>query len=153
MYDPRLADLALDLSRHALAQQEEGLSELRNRTGTLLAASSVATSFLGARSLDDGLAVLGWLALVTFLVSTFAAAYVLAPKPNLVFAMRGTVLFEEEVEDPAGFPETTRRLAYWIESYREANSVVLDRLFAGFRLATVALVTSVTLWTLELVSS
>jgi hypothetical protein len=153
MYDPRLAELALDFSRHALDQQEGSLTELRNRTGTLLAASSVATSFLGSRSLDDGLGLLGWLALVAFVVSTVAAAYVLAPKPNLVFALRGTVLFEREVSDPDGVAETTRRLAYWVERYRDANSVVIDRLFVAYRVATFALVADVTLWTLELVSS
>ncbi|HEU0245608.1 MAG TPA: hypothetical protein VFR38_00815 [Gaiellaceae bacterium] len=152
MYDPALAELALDLSRHALAQQESSLNELRSRTGTLLAASSVATSFLGARSLDDGLGALGWLALTAFVVSTAAAAYVLVPKSDLVFALRGSILYEAELSDPGGISETSRRLAYWIESFRDDNSRVIDRLFVAFRVSAAALVLDVILWTLELAS-
>jgi len=150
MYDPKLADLALDLSRHALGQQESSLNELRNRTGTLLAASSIATSFLGARSLDDGLGALGWLALAAFLSSTLSAAFVLFPRQSFIFALRGSTLFEEEFDDPGGVAETSRRLAYWIESYRDDNSLLMDRLFIAFRLAAAALVVEVILWTLEL---
>ncbi|HEX4745505.1 MAG TPA: hypothetical protein VFU99_01370 [Gaiellaceae bacterium] len=150
MYDPKLSELALDLSRHALGQQESSLNELRNRTGTLLAASSIATSFLGAQSLDDGLGILGWLALAAFVASTLSAAYVLFPRRSFIFALRGSALFEEEFGDPGGVPETSRRLAYWIEAYRDDNSLLMDRLFAAFRLAAAALVLDVILWTLEL---
>jgi hypothetical protein len=42
-----LARLAYEASLRSLDKQEELLGELRSRTGLLLAASSVAASFLG----------------------------------------------------------------------------------------------------------
>lgn len=42
-----LESLAFDLSLRALGQQEKVLEELRARTGTLLTAAALVTSFLG----------------------------------------------------------------------------------------------------------
>jgi hypothetical protein len=78
-----LARLAYDASLRSLDKQEELLSELRSRTGLLLAASSVAASFLGERALDDGHAVLALTALAAFVVSLGASIYVLLPKQSL----------------------------------------------------------------------
>lgn len=48
-----LEQLAYEVSLRALQRQEEVVEELRSRTGTLLAASSLSASFLGARALDQ----------------------------------------------------------------------------------------------------
>jgi hypothetical protein len=46
---PRLlAEIAYESAVRALGQQEAALNELRGRTGTLLAAEALTTSFLGA---------------------------------------------------------------------------------------------------------
>jgi hypothetical protein len=47
-----LQELSYALSLRSLDQQEKALEELRNRTGTLLAATSLVASFLGARAID-----------------------------------------------------------------------------------------------------
>jgi hypothetical protein len=54
--EPRgeLERLTYDLSLRTLGQQEAVLGELRSRTGILLTASALVTSFLGARALQDG---------------------------------------------------------------------------------------------------
>ena len=49
-----LEELAYQLALRALNQQESVLEELRSRTGTLLTATALVTSFLGARALDQG---------------------------------------------------------------------------------------------------
>jgi hypothetical protein len=47
-----IEQLSYDLARGALAEQDRAIDELRARTGTLLAASSIVASFLGGRALD-----------------------------------------------------------------------------------------------------
>jgi lipid-binding SYLF domain-containing protein len=72
-----IAEAAYELALRAIDQQERRLNELRSRTGTLIAAASVAASFLGApaaRSSDLDLA--GGLAVLGYLVSVGAALYV-----------------------------------------------------------------------------
>lgn len=46
-----LAELAYTLSLRTLGQQEASLNELRDRTGTLLAAAALVASFLGATAI------------------------------------------------------------------------------------------------------
>jgi hypothetical protein len=48
-----LEELVYGLAQQALAEQDSTFDELRTRTGTLLAASSLVASFLGARAIDD----------------------------------------------------------------------------------------------------
>ena len=76
-----LHQLAYELSLRSLSQQESVLNELRERTGTLLAASSLVASFLGARAIGEGL---GWatvVALIAFAVSFSRASMSFYRKP------------------------------------------------------------------------
>jgi hypothetical protein len=85
-----LEELAFDLSVRALGQQERVLEELRARTGALLTAAALVTSFLGARSLDhEGHPVLSIVGLVLAIASIVLSVYVLAPKQSLEFAISG----------------------------------------------------------------
>jgi hypothetical protein len=143
--------LAYELSLHALNHQENSVDELRNRTGTLLAASSLVASFLGSRAIDTGgVSWLFALALTAFGLSVLASIYVLLPKENLIFAIRGSVLFEEEFAEPGGLAETHRRLAYWLEGYRDQNQPTVDRLFRRYRWAASAVLVQVILWSVDL---
>ena len=133
-----------------LERQERVMDELRARTGTLLAASSIAASFLGAQAARDHTGVLTFLAVGAFVISVAAATYVLLPKSNLVFALRGTVLFEEEFQQGVPLDETHRRLAYWLEEFHAQNQLVIDRLVSLFRVATLAVLLQVVLWVVEI---
>jgi hypothetical protein len=144
-----LAKLAYELSRSALERQEHVLDELRARTGTLGAASSIAASFLGAQAAGET-GFLTILAAGMFVISIAAATYVLLPKEELIFALRGSVLFEEEFQTGLPLEETHRRLAYWLEGFHEANQVVIDRMFVLFRVAIVAVLLQVVLWLMEI---
>jgi hypothetical protein len=148
-----LYQLAYQLSLRSLDQQEGVLNELRSRTGTLLAASSLVASFLGARAAAHGrltwLAILG---LVVFGLSLLASGYILLPRPKMIFALRGSVLLEEEFGISGGLPETHRRLAYWLEGYHGNNQDVIDRMFDAFVLAAVAVFAEVVIWTGQLLA-
>src|SRR5215210_154823 len=81
-----LEEATYQLALRALGQQEQALTELRARTGTLLTASSLIASFLGAQALArNGLSVWVVLALIAFGVSVVLSIYVLLPKDGLIF--------------------------------------------------------------------
>jgi hypothetical protein len=125
--EPIYERLAYEAAQRALDKQERLIDELRSRTGLLLAAASLAASFLGREAFagdpKDGLAII---ALVAFLVAVAASVYVLLPKSEkFVFALVGARVY--------------RRLAYDLDRFWDNNDVELQKLFRGFRLAAVAL--------------
>ena len=134
-----------------LAQQEMRLDELRARTGTLLAASSVATSFLGPRAIDrNGVDTLALLALTAFAVSVIGSVSILILNPRLVFGVRGTRLFTEERAREESIADVHRRLGYWLELFFDQNQATVDRLFLVYQLAAVAVLAEVMLWTIKI---
>ncbi len=146
-----LERLAYELSQRMLAQQELRLDELRSRTGTLLAASSVATSFLGPRAIDrHGVSTLALLALTAFAVSVIGSVSILILNPRLVFGVRGTRLFEEEQALGESIGEVHRRLGYWLELFFDQNQPTVDRLFLVYQIAAVAVLAEVILWTIKI---
>jgi hypothetical protein len=144
---PDLARLGYDLSLRALQQQEAALDELRSRTGTLLTGTALVTSFLGARALEsDGntlLAVLGLIAAVACILSSVS---VLAPKRNLTFVLDGSAVYEYFTEVQADLVEAQRVLAYWNQEVWNQNQRLIDKLIRLFRVACLALVLTVVLW-------
>ena len=91
-----LAQLAYDASLRSLDKQEELVAEIRSRTGVLLAASSLAASFLGEPALADGSALLvcapeAKKALLHALTATTADVGMVQPR-------RGTSLEEKYLE-------------------------------------------------------
>lgn len=108
-----LERLAHEAALRALDKQERLLEELRARTGILLAASSLAASFLGDAAFGDsgpvGVAVA---ALLAFIVSIGASVYVLAPKRDLIFSLSGPGLYEGLYEFRDDLVEVHRRLAF-----------------------------------------
>ena len=150
-----LAKLSYELSLRTLTQQESSLNELRARTGTLIAAASIVTSFLGGAAIArDGLDVWSVLALATFVASIAFATWVLLPKKDLVFSVSGSALFEDEIEaDIFDIGETHRRLAYWLDGYHAENEPKVSGLFVFYRWATAALLAEVVFWSLQLALS
>jgi hypothetical protein len=140
-----LAELAYEASLRRLDKQEQLLEELRARTGLLLAAASLAASFLGRPALDADPAIVAGLALVAFAVSIAASLFVLMPKKNLVFAVIGSRVYEELYEFREDLGEVYRRLAYDLDRFWVTNDRVLQRLFSAFRIAAWTLVAEVAL--------
>jgi cytochrome c-type biogenesis protein CcmH/NrfG len=82
----QLAELSHEAAVRALDLQERGVEQLRARTGTLLAASSLTASFLGAQAIRRGhsIGTLAALALVALASSIVLCIYVLLPKSDFV---------------------------------------------------------------------
>lgn len=138
---PIYEELAYEAAERALDKQERLLDELRSRTGLLLAAASLAASFLGREAFSrDASAVLGTVALLAFLLAMGASVYVLLPKTNkFVFALTGVGLYEGLYAVKDDLPEVYRRLAYDLARFWDDNDMELQRLFGAFRIAAVAL--------------
>ena len=107
----------------------------------LLAASSLAASFLGQQAFQDpsprGLAIT---ALVAFVVSIGASVYILMPKENLYFSEAGAGLYEGLYEVRNDIAEVFRRLAYELDRFWDSNDKTIVKLSRTYRLAASALV-------------
>jgi hypothetical protein len=138
-----LARLAYEASLRSLDKQEHLVQELRSRTGLLLAASSLAASFLGESALDGSI-LLATPALIAFAVSVGASLYVLLPSKNLVFSFAGSRMYEELLV-VGTIHDAHRLLAYDLDRYWGANDAIVASLLRGFRLATIALAVEIVL--------
>jgi hypothetical protein len=139
--DPTYERLAYEAAQRALDKQEWLLEELRSRTGLLLAAASLAASFLGREAFvanpNRGLALL---ALAAFLVAVAASVYVVLPKSEkFIFALVGAGLYEGLFEVKDDLAEVYRRLAYELDRFWEANDLEMQKLFRSFRHAAAGL--------------
>lgn len=135
-----LARLAYDESMRSLDKQERLLDELRARTGLLLAASSLAISFVGRPAFQAANAFIVIVGLLAFAVSVAASVYVLLPKARrFVFSLEGSVVFEELYEFREDMPEVYRRLTYDLDRFWDENDAVMTQLFRAFQIAAFAL--------------
>jgi hypothetical protein len=74
-----IEQLSFELTANALAEQERALSGLRTRAGTVLAAASIAGSFLGAKVSHGSLDTWGILAMISFASCLASAIWILLP--------------------------------------------------------------------------
>lgn len=137
--DNDFARLSYEASLRSLDKQEGLLDELRARTGLLIAASSLAASFLGQPALAHAGTALVVLALLAFALSVGSSLYVLMPKRGLVFSLAGSVLYEGLFDFRDDMAEVYRRVTYELDRFWESNDVRLQRLFLAFRVAAIAL--------------
>jgi Arc/MetJ family transcription regulator len=139
--------LAYELSRSAVYDQAHRLGDLRTRAGTLLAAASIAGSFLGVtKGTIDTLAVL---ALVAYVSSVAAAIYTLMPH-TLKTEFRGSSLLQASREVEATDDETYEATVQWLETVRDENADVLDKLTKWYVASAAALGVEVVLWSVAL---
>ncbi len=136
--------LAFEEAVRGLDKQEGRLEELRARTGVLLAASSIATSFLGPEAFrgpsPKGLAII---ALGAFVVTLAASVFVLLPNKNLAFTARGPGIYEGFYAFRRDMAEVYRRLAYDLQAFWESNEKEMRWVSRVFTLAAGALVTEI----------
>lgn len=147
-----LAEISHSHAVRALDLQERAVEQLRSRAGTLVAASSLTASFLGAQTIQrvHGIGWLETLALVALALNVALALYVLLPKRGFVFGVSGPGAYEslyEHVDDP---DEIQRRLCYWLEGYWRSNQAKIERLTRVYAVATAALVAQLLLWSAAL---
>jgi hypothetical protein len=114
--------LALGFARDALDKQDAVLAELRARTGTLLAASSIVASFLGATAIGrDGLSLWSVAALIALAASLALCVVILLPRSDLSFSLDGPRVYEELYEFRGNPLEVHHRLAYDLRRRHEDN--------------------------------
>ena len=144
-----MAEAAYDLSLKAIEEQESRLTDLRSRTGTLLAAASLAASFLGGQSIRTGeLQHLGVLAIIAYVVCVSACIKVLLPH-RLVFSFRGSVLLQAAREASVEQLDDALEAAMgWIERFIDLNRSQLDALTRWYTGACLALGLEIVLWLL-----
>jgi hypothetical protein len=144
--DNDLARLAFEASVRSLDKQERLLDELRARTGLLLAASSLAISFVGRPVFQEADTLVLVLGLLAFAISIAASVYVLLPKPaKFVFSLEGSAVFEQLYEFRDDMSEVYRRLTYDLDRFWEENDDVMTQLFRWFQVAAVALAAEIML--------
>jgi hypothetical protein len=144
MASAELAALSFELSRERLDKQERVVDELRSRTGVLLAASSLAASFLGSEAFgESGWDVLGVTAIAAFLVTMTASVFVLLPRDRLIFALVGSAVYEQFYRLEGGQEEVHRRLAYDLDRFWEENDKRIRQLRRGFEVGATGLVVEV----------
>lgn len=136
-----LAELSYEAAVRALDLQERAVEQLRARTGTLLAASSLTASFLGAQTIarSSGLGVLGGLALVSLAASIGLCVYILLPKKEFTFSLNAPQVYEQLFAVRDDEEEIRRRLVYWLEDFWQANQIKVDELGRYYLAAAVAL--------------
>jgi len=139
--DGALEQLAHEASLRALDKQERLLEELRARTGILLAASSIAVSFLGDAVLGQSSApVLEVAAVAAFVISMAASVYVLAPERDLTFALSGPALHAALYDRRTDMARVHRDLAFEFHFAWQSNNQTVTSLVKANRIAAVALI-------------
>jgi uncharacterized membrane protein len=145
--DPRLA-FVYEESLRGLQQQQAAVESLHNRAGTLIFASSFASSLLGSRALADGLGAWDWLAVVLLLATGALAVVVLWPYYNLSFRFDAQDLLDTYIDTqaPATMAGMHRDLALRIKADWHRNGRVVRRLREAFQLALVVLLLNILAW-------
>lgn len=143
-----LAELSYEAALRGLDLQERAIEQLRNRTGTLLAASSLIASFLGGMAIRqaNGLGAPGVLALVSLACSIGLCVYVLLPRSGFVFCLRASAMYDGLFEHKDDDEALRRRLAYWLEEFWVVNQDMIDSLDRCYTGAAIALVLQLLLW-------
>jgi hypothetical protein len=161
-----IEELALEITRSALQQQDERLGELRSRTANLLAAATIAGSFLGAQALRSGhlnaaavcalAAYAGCIACCLFVLLRHEVA--LEFRGSRVLAAAAVVREEldaqgldDSVDDAAVTRDAHAAVNTWIEQSLARNESVFARLGRYYSAAVVILGVEIAAWIISLV--
>jgi hypothetical protein len=145
--DPRLAFVYQE-SLRGLQQQQAAVESLHNRAGTLIFASSFASSLLGGRALADGLSAWDWLAVVLLLAIGVLTVAMLWPYYNLSFRFDAQDLLDTYIDSevPATMAGMHRDLALRIKADWHHNGRIVRRMREAFQLALILLLLNILAW-------
>lgn len=145
--------VAYEQSLRALDHQVGVLDETRARTGILLAAASIVTSFLGSAALgQSGVDVLAILAVLAFLAAVGLCLWVLVPRRDWRFNLGATMLLEDWADEPRSGDVAAMQgfIATRIEANWRHNRGRIDGLQRLFASAVGFLAIEILLWTIKL---
>jgi hypothetical protein len=145
--DPRLAFVYGEAVR-GLVQQQGQLESLHARAGTLIFATSFASSLLGGRALADGLGIWDWVAIGLLFGIGALTVILLWPYYNFFFRFDAHDLLANYVDanPPASLADMYRRLALRVEDDRERNGRIIRRLREALQVALVLLLAEILAW-------
>lgn len=141
--------------QRSLDDQGQVIDGLRTRASAILAAASIAASFLGGIALDDdAISGFGVGAVVAFAAVGIFTLVILYPY-EWTFRFRVPELLDGYVEGSpaASMARMHRELAVLHEDSYQANKRKLGRLFVAFQVAVFGLAGMVLLWLMELAIS
>jgi hypothetical protein len=154
--DPSAYELAYDEARRALDEQESAVTELRNRSGQLIAAAALTTSFFGGEVVHHSFGVIAWIAVGIFVALSLAVLAVLWPRHDWEFNLSPAQLIATYIEpedgDPLPLPAIHRDLALHMGNSASRNRKQLRSLTGAFRLGSCLLVAEVVAWVIVLIS-
>lgn len=138
----------------AIEHQDAALDELRSRAGILLAAATIATSFLGGVALDNADPTCwSWVAVAFFVGVTFATGRVLWPVQDWRFVMHADKIVAAYIENDEGALSPSgmhRELALRYATNLEHNEPKLEKLRSWFRAGAGLLATEILFWIIDL---
>jgi hypothetical protein len=160
-----IEQLSYELSLQALGEQERSVAGIRTRAGTVLAAASIAGSFLGSRTagkrLPDwslfgahvghgSLDVWSFLAILAFGLTAASSVWILLPR-RLSFAFDAETLLTES-DQFGGVPvvEGYRALTLWLVPYVNRNRRAIERLNDLLIASCILLGVEILLWSISL---
>jgi hypothetical protein len=141
----RLYRIAYEEALRALRQQQEALEGLRARSGNIIAAAAIATSFLGGIAVpQEGLTYGVWVALVAFILLLLLCLMVLLPLPMWSFEMDAkAVIGMIESEQPLDESAILRTLAWYTDESYDENLPRLNLLHGMFIIAGMLLIVEI----------
>jgi len=143
--------LAYDEAVRGLESQRASLDALRNRTGTLMAAAALVTTFIGGRALQGDNSAWTTVAIIAF-VAVMATTFIVLLPWKLHFALPPARLVVDYVDpDPQEEPTVMLRdLALYHGTTVDNNRRTQEWLFWFFRCAIILLGLEVISWLIEL---
>lgn len=148
--DCSLENLIYSAARRSLEQQDSDLSELRTRTSTLVAATTLSASFLGAAAISRNAPA--WAvapAIGSFIATGGLAGWVLWPA-QVLFALDAREMHRTLFADRDAPSNLMLRAAFGLHEAYISNRAIIARRERVFRLALLALGTQTLLWALAL---
>lgn len=138
----------------AITEQQNALDGLRSRTGVLLAAAAIVTSFLGGEALREpnGLDRLEWAGVGSFAAVAALSLIILVPWSRWRFAASASTLIADhiDIEERNTPKQLYRFLAERLDDWHNKNAWKLGVMHAAFTLAAAALGTEIVIWLLKL---
>lgn len=158
--DPEVARLVFEEAVRDLTGQEAAVDELRRRAATVLAASSIATSFLAPAALLDRTndpSVFSWIGIASIVAVAILIAGVLWPWKGWQFRAKTDILLKDYYRGehhappwPLSIERAHVRLAEYAASWSTRNDRRLRSLHYLFRWAVIAVPIGVVAWVVDL---